>query len=77
MQRATIIIAVFVCLFFLGYCDEARLRKRMPENGSLSYGEVVYVENDGRCDNGQVIKITGGKRSRQISRKYECLYGPD
>ncbi len=77
MQWATVVVTVFFSLFFLAACDEAKVRKRMPKNGSLSYGEVVYVENDGRCDNEQVIKITGGKQSRQIPRKYECVYGPD
>ncbi len=77
MQQAMVSGAALICLFFLTACDEARVRKKMPKDGSLSYGEVVYVENDGRCDNEQVIKITGGKQSRQISRKYECVYGPD
>ena len=77
MQQVTVIGAAFICLVFLVACDEARVRKEMPKNGSLSYGEVVYVENDGRCDNGQVIKVTGGKRSRQIPRKYECVFRVD
>lgn len=76
-QWVTVVVTVLFCLFFLEYCDDGRVLKRMPKDGSLSYGEVVYVENDGRCDNEQVVKVTGGKRSRQISRKYECVYGPD
>ncbi|MCW5203973.1 hypothetical protein VU10_01565 [Desulfobulbus sp. US1] len=76
MQRSTVIGTALICLVFFAAC-EATVRKEMPKNGSLSYGEVVYVENDGRCDNGQVIKVTGGKRSREIPRKYECVFRPD
>ncbi|MDH4316953.1 MAG: hypothetical protein OEV64_01060 [Desulfobulbaceae bacterium] len=50
--------------------------KEIPQNGTLSYKEIVYVENDGRCNPGQVIKITGGKRSENIPRTYECVERP-
>ena len=53
-----------------------KVLKAMPANGTLSYNHVVYVENDGRCDAGQVIKVTGGKKSRGIARKYECVSRP-
>lgn len=48
----------------------------MPARGALSYNDIVYVENDGSCDIGQVIKVTGGKKSKGIKRKYECVSLP-
>lgn len=47
--------------------------KQMPGNQALSYNQVVYVENDDRCNNGEVIKVTGGKKSLGIARKIECV----
>ena len=55
---------------------ETEVRKEVPQNGTLSYKEIVYVENDGRCNPDQIIKITGGKRSENIPRKYECVERP-
>jgi hypothetical protein len=48
--------------------------KELPRNRSLSLGEVVYVENDGRCAPGKILKVTGGKKSEGIKRKYECVF---
>lgn len=66
-------------ILFLAGCqqdNQNRVLQAMPANGSLSYNHIVYVENDGRCDTGQVIKVTGGKKSRGIRRKYECVSRP-
>lgn len=54
-----------------------KVLKKMPARGTLSYNHVVYVENDGSCDIGQVIKVTGGKQSKGIRRKYECVSLPE
>ena len=67
------------CLLLLAGCQQDRqnrVLKAMPAKGSLSYRQIVYVENNGRCDTGQVIKVTGGKKSRGIRRKYECVRRP-
>jgi uncharacterized lipoprotein YajG len=76
LLKATVILASI--LFFAGcqHGGQNKVLKAMPANGSLSYNQIVYVENDGRCDSGQVIKVTGGKKSRDIRRKYECVSRP-
>jgi len=51
--------------------------KEIPVGGSIPHGEIVYVENDGRCKSDEVIKITGGNNNRQIPRKYECVGHPN
>ena len=56
--------------------SQNKVLKKVPANGTLSYKDVVYVENDGRCDTGQVIKVTGGKKSKGVRRKYECVSRP-
>ena len=71
---------IFSTVLFLAGCQQQgspnKVLKEMPANGTLSYNHVVYVENDGRCDTGQVIKVTGGKKSKGIRRKYECVSSP-
>ncbi len=64
---------------FLAGCQQDsqnKVLREMPASRTLSYNQIVYVENDGRCDTGQVIKVTGGKKSRGIPRKYECVSRP-
>ncbi|MDD2873941.1 MAG: hypothetical protein PHG21_09965 [Azoarcus sp.] len=51
--------------------------KTLPENYVLRHKEVVYVDNDGRCKDNEVLKITGGKTSEGIPRKYECVKRPE
>lgn len=66
-------------LLFLAGCQQDNqntVLKAMPAKGALSYNHIVYVENDGRCDAGQVIKVTGGKQSKGIARKHECVSRP-
>lgn len=50
--------------------------KEIPAAYTIPYGDIVYVENDGRCSQGEVIKITGGHGGRGIHRKYECVKRP-
>lgn len=82
-MKAVLLDAAVIFLFtlFLTGCHQQGARnkvlKEMPARGTLSYNHVVYVENDGRCDDtDQVIKVTGGKKSRSIRRKYECVSRP-
>jgi len=56
---------------------EKEILKEIPKPYTVSTGDIVYVENDGRCKDGQVIKITGGSRKRNIHRKYECSARPE
>ncbi|XOF33569.1 MAG: DUF6719 family protein [Candidatus Electrothrix sp. YB6] len=72
-------VVIFSSMLFLAGCQQdsqKKVLKAMPANYTLSYNHIVYVENDGRCDTGQVIKVTGGKKSRGIKRKYECVNRP-
>jgi uncharacterized lipoprotein YajG len=67
---------ILASILFLAGCQHGgqnKVLKKVPANGTLSYKHVVYVENDGRCAAGQVIKVTGGKKSKGIRRKYECV----
>ncbi len=71
---------IFFSTLFLAGCqqdNQKKVLKEVPGNYTLSYNQIVYVENDGRCDIGQVIKVTGGKRSKGIARKYECVIRPE
>ena len=78
MKRYVKITAAALILtngIFLAGC-ETEVLKEPPGKGTLSHEEIVYVENDGRCASDQVIKITGGKRSKNIPRQYECVQRP-
>ncbi|WP_339137231.1 MAG: DUF6719 family protein [Candidatus Electrothrix sp. GW3-4] len=67
-----------VMLFLTGCQQDSRnkILKKIPAKYTLSYKQIVYVENDGSCDIGQVIKVIGGKRSKGIPRRYECVSRP-
>ncbi len=54
----------------------ATVLPKMPDDQTLTAGQVVYVENDGRCDAGMVVKITGGNKSKGIRRQTECVPRP-
>jgi CubicO group peptidase (beta-lactamase class C family) len=54
-----------------------KILKAIPAAYTIPYGDIVYVENDGRCSQGEVIKITGGHGGRGIPRKYECVKRPE
>jgi CubicO group peptidase (beta-lactamase class C family)/ketosteroid isomerase-like protein len=54
-----------------------KILKAIPAAYTIPYGNIVYVENDGRCSQGKVIKITGGHGGRGIPRKYECVKRPE
>ncbi|MCI5166830.1 MAG: hypothetical protein D3903_12235 [Candidatus Electrothrix sp. GM3_4] len=74
MNTATI----FFTTLFLAGCQQDtqniknKVLKEMPAKYTLSSHQIVYVENNGSCDRDQVIKVTGEKKSKGISRKYEC-----
>ena len=59
-------------LLFLGntsffVAGETKVLKELPNNYTLSFEEIVYIENDGRCKNGEVLKGTGGEEERRKS----------
>ncbi len=76
LVNAAVILSSALLLAGCQQDNQNKVLKEMPANGSLSYNHVVYVENDGRCNAGQVIKVTGGKKSKGIARKYECVSRP-
>ena len=65
-----------VCVVFLLAGCNAKVLETIPAGGTVRYNEIVYVENDGRCQQGQVIKITGGNNNKGIPRKYDCADRP-
>ncbi|MCI5128585.1 MAG: hypothetical protein D3905_14960 [Candidatus Electrothrix sp. AS4_5] len=78
INKTTICSCVVLLLIGLIGCQQGshKVRKTIPAKYTLSYKQVVYVENDGRCQIGQLIKVTGGKKSRNIARRYECVSPP-
>ena len=75
MKLINSIIFVLLATLFLVGC-EPEVLDEVPENYTLKYKQVVYVQNDGRCETGEVIKITGGSRKKNVRRKYECVPSP-
>jgi len=72
-----VIVPIVFCalpIFFVG-C-QPHVYKTIPEDSTISYGAKIYVENDGRCAQGEVILITGGDTRRNIPRKYDCVSRP-
>ena len=47
--------------------------EKAPDDQSLKSGQIVYVENDGRCAEGMILKITGGNKSRNTKRQVDCV----
>ena len=78
LQNAVLAVIFFNTLLLAGCQQDSqeKVLRQMPESRTLSYNQIMYVENDGRCDAGQVIKVTGGKKSKGIARKYECVSRP-
>jgi len=70
------LVIILAGTLFIGGCD-SDIQTSIPGNYTLSYGEVVYVFNDGRCAENEIIKITGGHRERNIQRIYECISHPE
>ncbi|MCP5265363.1 MAG: hypothetical protein H6934_04600 [Burkholderiaceae bacterium] len=60
-----------------GAAMAAAVLGKMPSNQSLKAGAVVFVENDGRCRSGEVMKVTGGSKRKDIARRIECVPRPD
>ena len=77
-QLLKICLAVFfsTTVIALAGC-QPQILKAIPADYTIPYGDIVYVENDGRCSQGEVIKITGGHGGRGIPRKYECVKRPE
>ncbi len=66
---------VFTATMVLGGC-QPQIMKSLPADYSIPSGQVVYVENDGRCAAGKVMKVTGGKSTSGTARNYECVERP-
>ncbi len=77
-QLLKICLAAFfsTTVIFLAGC-QTKILKAIPAPYTIPYGDIVYVENDGRCSQGDVIKVTGGHDERGIPRKYECVKRPE
>lgn len=69
------IVIILLTATTLASCSVAILKEE-PAGGSIPYNEIVYAENDGRCEDGQIIKITGGNNNKNIPRKYSCVARP-
>ncbi len=72
---ASITLLALVLLFLSSGC--VIISKEMPEPGKIKYKQVVYVENDGRCQPGEVLKVTGGGGTEKAPRKIECVPRPE
>ena len=70
------VFALVLSAVLLTGCAQ-KILKNEPVGGSIPSNEIVYVENDGRCDSGQVIQITGGNNRKGIPRKYDCVARPE
>ena len=46
--------------------------KQVPKAGKLPMGNVVYVD-DGDCPNGQLKKVVGGSKKRNLRRRTSCV----
>ena len=80
MNRSILLVSTFALMLMAtgsSASNKIKILEGMPKDRSLSYREVVYVENDGRCQPGEIIKVTGGKHTEGIRRKYECIKRPD
>ena len=75
-QKLYKLFIILTSLTILSACSSVVL-KEIPAGGSIPHNEIVYVENDGRCKSGEIIKITGGNNKLEIPRKYECVSHPD
>jgi hypothetical protein len=53
----------------------ADMPKKMPQDGVLSPGEVVLVD-DGRCPAGEVKQVTGGNKAKNVPREVKCVPKP-
>ncbi|MGS5088785.1 DUF6719 family protein [Hydrogenophaga sp. A37] len=72
------VIGLF-CLAALAWLSatgaSADMPKQMPQDGVLSPGEVVLVD-DGRCPAGEVKQVTGGNKVKNIPREVKCVPKP-
>jgi len=80
MKQVSYVIVLFfgfASLAISGLPGSTIVMEQMPDNQTLKSGQVVYVENDGRCSPGLVIKITGGNKIKGITRQIECVLRPN
>ena len=72
-----IIMVLFLLTIFilLAACSPPILTT-IPEPEKIHWKQVVYVENDGRCPQGDIIQITGGNKHDSEADKYDCIKRP-
>jgi hypothetical protein len=56
---------------------QTEVLNELSKNYVLAFDAIVYVEDDGGCKDGQVIKVIGGKKTEGIPRKYACVKRPN
>ena len=54
---------------------EPEYLKKVPKDGEVPYGKVVYVD-DGKCPRGEIREITGGSQEKSIPRRTRCVKRP-
>lgn len=73
MLRAS--FALFSVLIGAAYAADPAPLTQMPEEGELSYGVTVYVD-DRKCPKGEIKEVTGGSRDKNIPRQVRCVPRP-
>lgn len=81
-ERVACFSTIAMILFSaVGLALGAAVLPKMTDDQTLTAGQVVYVENDGRCDAGMVVKITSGNMSLASAvlrlRCYSDNVGPE
>jgi hypothetical protein len=46
--------------------------KKLPGDGEVPYGKVVYVD-DGKCPKGEIKEVIGGSQAKSIPRQIRCV----
>jgi hypothetical protein len=66
-----------LCSLLMGaaYAADPRPLKEMPQEGEISYGVTVYVD-DRKCPKGEIKEVIGGSREKNISRQVRCVPRP-
>ncbi len=78
MKLPKVILAMIISTAtILLFSCQTTVLKKIPAGGMLNYGEIVYVENDGRCDDGEVIRVKGGSYKMGFQREYRCVDNPN
>lgn len=77
MIKIRTILALFLTTLFLSSCGSStpvKIYKKEPASGSIGQNEFIYVENNGKCAKGQVIKVLAGSSTTRRTRT--CVARP-